>query len=82
MVFDIRQPGVHITWSWLLVPVEASMTRLVLRIKGRLDIRLPTMPLIALLDSGEFASAITWTNIVKLLINRSAFYRFYLYFLS
>jgi hypothetical protein len=55
LVLDIRQPDVHITWSWLLVPINETATRLVLRIRGRLDVRLRSMAIFALLDPGEFA---------------------------
>lgn len=55
LAFDIRQPGVHITWSWLLVAVEENSTRLVLRIRGRLDLKSQAIPIIALLDPGEFS---------------------------
>jgi hypothetical protein len=54
MVLDIRQPGIHVTWSWLLVPVDKDGTRLVLRIRGRLEVQLQTLPIVALLDPGEF----------------------------
>jgi len=55
LVFDIRQPGVHITWSWLLAPLEDGATRLIVRIKGRIDVKAQAAPIIALLDPGEFA---------------------------
>ncbi len=55
LVLDVRQPGVHISWSWLLVPVQEDVTRIVLRIKGRLDLGPQTLPLLAILDPGEFA---------------------------
>jgi hypothetical protein len=54
MVFDIRQPGIHITWSWLLSPTQDGRSRLLLRTRGRLDIPLYMIPLFSLLDVGEF----------------------------
>lgn len=54
MVLDIRQPGIHITWSWGLSPDDADSTRLVLRIRGSLKIRPLQTPLFALLDPAEF----------------------------
>jgi hypothetical protein len=54
LAFEIRRPGVHATWSWLLSPVEGGKTRLVLRIRGRLERPSSALPLRLLLDPGEF----------------------------
>ena len=54
LIFDIRQPGVHISWSWRLMPKDEKDTRLVLRIRGRVEVKPQTLPVAALLDPGEF----------------------------
>jgi hypothetical protein len=54
MVLDIRQPGVHITWSWGLFPVDSDSTRLVLRVRSQMKIKPLQAPLFALLDPAEF----------------------------
>jgi hypothetical protein len=54
LIFDIRQPGVHISWSWQLMPKNEKATRLVLRIRGRVEVKPQTIPVVALLDPGEF----------------------------
>ncbi len=37
LVWDYARPGVRLTWSWLLSPYDEGKTRLILRIRGRLD---------------------------------------------
>jgi len=54
MVLDIRQPGLHITWSWGLFPVDSDSTRLVLRVRGKMKIKPLQAPLFVLLDPAEF----------------------------
>lgn len=54
LVFDIRQDGMHMTWSWLLLPLAGSKTRLILRFRGHLRIPLVLAPAFALMDPGEF----------------------------
>jgi len=54
MVLDIEQPGVHITWSWGLFPIDSGSTSLVLRIRGHIRVKPLQAPLIAFLDPAEF----------------------------
>ena len=54
LVFDIRRPRLHITWSFLLTPTPEGGTRLVLRYRGMVHPHLAEWPLYALLDVGEF----------------------------
>lgn len=54
LVFDIRRPRLHITWSFLLTPTAGGGTRLVLRYRGLAQPHLTEWPLYALLDVGEF----------------------------
>jgi len=54
MVFDIEQPGIHLTWSWGLSPIDASSTRLILRIRGNMKITPGQAPLFAFMDPAEF----------------------------
>ncbi|MGD0781359.1 MAG: hypothetical protein ABSA30_00715, partial [Candidatus Aminicenantales bacterium] len=54
LVFDIKRPGVHITWSWLLSPYDEGKTRLILRIRGRLELPASGLPGLVLMDPGEF----------------------------
>ncbi len=54
MVLDILQAGVHISWSWLLSPAPDGKTRLVLRIRGKVEIRTGFAPIVAALDLGEY----------------------------
>jgi len=54
LVFDIKQAGVHFTWSWLLSPFEGGKTRLILRIRGRLELPPSALPGLVLMDPGEF----------------------------
>jgi hypothetical protein len=54
MVLDIKQPGLHITWSWGLFPVNSDTTSLVLRVRGNIQVKPLHAPLFALLDPAEF----------------------------
>jgi len=55
MLLDIRQSGVHVTWLWSLVPLNAGATRLILRVRGEIQIKPAMLPLISLTSVGEFA---------------------------
>jgi hypothetical protein len=44
LVFDIRRPRLHITWSFLLTPLAGDRTRLVLRYRGLVQPRLAELP--------------------------------------
>ena len=54
LVFDIRRPRLHITWSFLLTPTAEGGTRLVLRYRGLAHHHLAELPFYAFLDVGEF----------------------------
>lgn len=54
LVLHIEEPGVDITWSYLLEPVGEERTRLVLRIRTWLKVRVGMIPLLAVMDPGEF----------------------------
>jgi len=54
MVFHIQQAPVHISWCFLLKPLNARASRLVLRIRGRIQVQPVLRPFFALIDVGEF----------------------------
>jgi hypothetical protein len=54
IVLNIQEPGVHVTWSYLLEERGWRLTRLVLRVRTWLEIKPPMIPLLALMDPGEF----------------------------
>lgn len=54
LVLHIQQPGVDITWSYLLEELGRGRTRLVLRIRTWLPLTPQLAPLMALMDPGEF----------------------------
>ena len=55
LILDIRGPGTHIVWSWLLSALPDDKTRLLLRIRGQMKIAPALSPIFVLLDPGEFA---------------------------
>ncbi len=57
LVFDINQAGGRITWSWLLSPYDEGKTRLILRIRGRLENVGSGLPGLVLKSPGEFVMA-------------------------
>jgi hypothetical protein len=57
LVLDVHWEDLHVTWSWLLSPYDESKTRLILRIRGRLEFRATALPRLVLLDPGEFVMA-------------------------
>jgi hypothetical protein len=54
LVLNIQRPRLHITWSLLLAPAADDTTRLVLRYRGRIELRLIALPQYAFLDVAEF----------------------------
>lgn len=54
MLIDIRQPGVQISWYWSLVPLNERATRLILRVRGNMELKPAMAPFIALMSAGEF----------------------------
>ena len=54
LVLDIKGPGVHVTWSILLDEVEERHTRLILRIRGRLEMTPVLVATTPITDAGEF----------------------------
>jgi hypothetical protein len=54
MVLHIQEPGVHVTWSYLLEELGWRRTRLVLRVRTWLEITPQIVPLLVLMDPGEF----------------------------
>jgi hypothetical protein len=54
MVLHIQEPGVHVTWSYLLEESGWRRSRLVLRVRTWLEITPQIVPLLVLLDPGEF----------------------------
>jgi hypothetical protein len=54
MVLHIQEPGVHVTWSYLLEELGWRRSRLVLRVRTWLEITPQIVPLLALMDPGEF----------------------------
>jgi hypothetical protein len=54
MVLNIEEPGVHVTWSYLLEEIEGGRTRLVLRVRTWLEITPQIVPLLGVMDPGEF----------------------------
>jgi len=55
MLLDIQQHGVHVTWFWSLAPLNAGATRLILRVRGEMQIKAAMLPLVGLTAVGEFA---------------------------
>ena len=55
MLLDIRQPGVQVSWFWSLVPLNEMATRLILRVRGNMELK-PAMALsLPVMYVGEFA---------------------------
>jgi hypothetical protein len=54
LVLHIQEPGVHVTWSYLLEGLGWRRTRLVLRVRTWLEITPQIVPLLVLMDPGEF----------------------------
>ena len=54
MVLHIQEPGVHVTWSYLLDGLGWRRTRLVLRVRTWLEVKPPMVPLLVVMDPGEF----------------------------
>jgi len=54
LVFDIRRPGIRISWSWLLSPAADGKTRLVLRIRNKKEALPASSSMMTALDRGEF----------------------------
>lgn len=54
IVLDIKQKGVHISWSFGIYPAGDITTRLILRTRGHLALELKTAPVFAALDPAEF----------------------------
>jgi hypothetical protein len=54
MILHIQEPGVHVTWSYLLEALGWRRTRLVLRVRTWLEITPQIVPLLVLMDPGEF----------------------------
>jgi hypothetical protein len=54
MVLHIQEPGVDVTWSYLLEELEGECTRLVLRVRTWLEITPQIVPLLAVMDPGEY----------------------------
>jgi hypothetical protein len=54
LLLDVHQAGAHVTWAFVLDPVSATETRLIMRVRARLprSWRLPLQ--LALLDPAEF----------------------------
>jgi hypothetical protein len=57
LVLDVHWQDIHVTWSWLLSPYDEGKTRLILRIRGRLELPASALPRLVLLDVGEFVMA-------------------------
>jgi hypothetical protein len=54
IVLHIQEPGVHVTWSYLLEALDGEATRLVLRVRTWLEIKPQIVPLLVVMDPGEF----------------------------
>ena len=54
IVLNIGQAPVHLSWCFLLKPLNARATRLVLRIRGDTRVKPAQLPFFALMDIGEF----------------------------
>jgi hypothetical protein len=54
MVLNIEEPGVHVTWSYLLEELDGQRARLVLRVRTWLAITPQIVPLLVVMDPGEF----------------------------
>jgi hypothetical protein len=73
MVLDIKQPGVHISWSFQIYPADLNLSRLVLRIRGYLEPPGPLlMPLFVLLDPAEFIMVRRMLTGIKQRVERTA----------
>ena len=57
LVFDINRSGSRMTWSWLLSPYDEGKTRLILRIRGRMEYAAAGLPGLVLKGPGEFIMA-------------------------
>jgi hypothetical protein len=54
LVLHIEDQGVDVTWSYLLEPLDTNLTRLILRVRTWLQVTPGLIPLLALMDPGEF----------------------------
>ena len=54
LVLHIREEGVDISWSYLLEECGKRHTRLPLRIRVWMEVKLPLVPLLLVMDPGEF----------------------------
>ena len=54
LLLVIKQPGVDVTWSFLLREIDGQNTRLILRIRTRIPMRLPLLLLTPIIDIGSF----------------------------
>jgi len=54
LVLDIRQPGIHITWSFLLEPIDEEHSRLILRIRIRMRPLVHVVSAFPISDFGQF----------------------------
>lgn len=54
LLLDIRDKGVHITWSFLLEEIDASSTRLILRIRSYLAMNLFLFMTLPIMIPGDF----------------------------
>ena len=54
LLLDVREAGAHVTWSFVLVPISLTQTRLIMRVRARLS-RGWLLPVqMAVLDPAEF----------------------------
>lgn len=54
LVLDIRQPGIRISWSFLLEPIDEEHTRLILRIRIRMRPLVHVLSAFPISDFGQF----------------------------
>jgi hypothetical protein len=55
LLLNIQQKGLHVTWFWSLAPLNARATRLILRVRGEMQVKPAMIPLVSLMAVGEFA---------------------------
>jgi len=54
LLLVIREPGIDVTWSFLLHEIDSQDTRLILRISIRIPMRLPLLLFLPFIDIGSF----------------------------
>lgn len=65
LVLDIHDKGVHVSWCLGLRPLNAGATRLVLRVRSRIETKPLLSPLLGFLDLAEFPMVLKMLTGIK-----------------